>query len=115
MESEDEIKRYRKMTQELYEDIIAQRDKIITAFIAQRGCNPDEIRQVYSFDGKEVRWWLEKKNMELEDKEIQNKARKFWISMEKYWLSFFPKPNISRKMQGIKKFITTNCRKKNMG
>ena len=66
MELEDRIKTeaklYRKITNDLYEDIMTQRDKILAAFVAEYGCKPSEIRQVYSFNGRTVSWWVEKKN-----------------------------------------------------
>ena len=50
-----------KILDTLISSIYEQREQIITAFIAQHGCNPDEVEQVVQYTGNEIKWFIRKK------------------------------------------------------
>lgn len=43
------------------DQILAQREEILTAFIAKYGIEPDQIEQMVYTDGKRVLWTIQKK------------------------------------------------------
>lgn len=42
--------------------ILAQREEILTAFVAKYGCDPDNIVQVYEMTNNGGRYWVELKH-----------------------------------------------------
>ncbi len=50
-----------KIFDNLITSIYEQREQIITGFIAQYGCKPDEIEQVVQYTGNEIKWFVRKK------------------------------------------------------
>ena len=51
-----------KILDNLITSIYEQREQIITAFLAQHGCKPDEIEQVVQYTGNQIKWFVRKKS-----------------------------------------------------
>ena len=50
-----------KLARETMEKISAQREEILTAFIAKYGCEPNEVEQVTEFRCDSTVWFVRKK------------------------------------------------------
>ncbi len=50
-----------KIFDNLISSIYEQREQIITAFLAQYECKPDEIEQVVQYTGNQITWFVRKK------------------------------------------------------
>ena len=53
-----EMNELRELVRKKIDEIYANREEILTAFIAKYGCHPDEIEQVCQIEGMETRWYI---------------------------------------------------------
>jgi len=51
----------RSIIKQKINSIMANREEILTAFVAKWGYEPDEIEQVEQIDGNEIRWFIRKR------------------------------------------------------
>lgn len=53
---------FRKLAQERWDEILSQREEILSAFIAKYGGDPDEMIQYVEYlPNGDIKWWVSKK------------------------------------------------------